>query len=318
MKESSLRLKLTITEKVESKIRWWCSKLPDNEWSGVLFYNYKGSFKKGNISFTAVDFLVLDIGTSGHTEFTEDERIISYACSQGLVNQQVALIHSHNRMNAFFSGEDTQTLIKEGSIRNHFLSLIVNNKGEYVAAITRRVKIMSSKIVAEYKTFNDALVSKAENNAVIDGFIERINLDIIMPENDNNEIFDELMDNKVTPITSNNAVTGRNDRVDDYPTLFDGKHDIVCKDNVMRAYNRIVTGSFGLAQCETALEFDRSLDEVVVNDEDIIYEFISGVINGLSTKEIERLERMLDKIDDSAYIDMCLRCINDNIEFYER
>lgn len=84
---------LVITDKVERKIRWWCSKLPDNEWSGVLFYDYKGSFKKNNLSLKAVDFLVLDIGTSGHTEFNEDERIISYACSQGLVNQQVGLIH---------------------------------------------------------------------------------------------------------------------------------------------------------------------------------------------------------------------------------
>ena len=43
-------------------------------------------------------------------------------------------------MKAFFSGTDTNTLLEEGTDRNHFVSLIVNNEGSYVAAVTRRIK----------------------------------------------------------------------------------------------------------------------------------------------------------------------------------
>ena len=60
LKKSNLKFDLVISDKVESKIRWWCSKLPDKEWSGVLYYKYKGSFKNKNLTLTAVDFLVLD------------------------------------------------------------------------------------------------------------------------------------------------------------------------------------------------------------------------------------------------------------------
>ena len=47
---------------------------------------------------------------------------------------------------AFFSGTDEKTLLEEGKDLNHFLSLIVCNKGEYVARITRKLK---QKIKAE-------------------------------------------------------------------------------------------------------------------------------------------------------------------------
>ena len=148
------------------------SKLPDKEWSGVLYYKYKGSFKNKNLTLTAVDFLVLDIGNSTHTEFVESPEIISYMCANGLINCQLGLIHSHNTMKTFFSGEDSDTLTKEGSARNHFLSLIVNNAGNYVAAITRRVVIESAKAVRTYNTFGDVEVKQTINNATFDEYVE--------------------------------------------------------------------------------------------------------------------------------------------------
>lgn len=47
---------------------------------------------------------------------------------------------SHDKMPTFFSGTDTSTLQKEGTDRNNFVSLIVNNDGTYSAAITRKVE----------------------------------------------------------------------------------------------------------------------------------------------------------------------------------
>ena len=37
-KQSSYGGEILITDNLENKIRFMCSRLPDNEWSGVLFY----------------------------------------------------------------------------------------------------------------------------------------------------------------------------------------------------------------------------------------------------------------------------------------
>ena len=46
---------------------------------------------------------------------------------------------SHQGFKAYFSGTDINTLREEGNDTNHFVSLIVNNAGEYCAAVTRKV-----------------------------------------------------------------------------------------------------------------------------------------------------------------------------------
>lgn len=77
---------------------------------------------------------------------------------------------SHNNMATFFSGTDTGTLVQEGTDRNHFVSLIVNNAGTYTAAITRRIKqeIKAKAHVVyttstHYNTWNDADIKLKEN-----------------------------------------------------------------------------------------------------------------------------------------------------------
>ena len=318
IRESDTRFKLVISEKVESKIRWWCSKLPDNEWSGVLYYDYKGSFKNKDITFEAVDFLVLDIGTSEHTEFAEDERIISYACSQGLLNQQVGLLHSHNRMAAFYSGEDTQTLIKEGSARNHFLSLVVNNKGEYVAAITRKVKIKSGKIISTYKTFGNSDVTETRDNVVVDEFIEKINLDVVMPQNSEESVLIELAGNSAIPISKEHLYfDDKKPHRNDYPTLFKDESNIVDNGKITQIYNRLATASLGWVPCDKKLKFDRSLDKISNDNDETIYNFIISQIENLSVEELKALCDMLSELDGSIYVDMCLECINNNLEYYE-
>ena len=58
-------------------------------------------------------------------------------------------------MATFFSSTDINTLEKEGKDTNHFLSLIVNNKGAYSAAITRQVKYVTKKFMT-YSTFSSS------------------------------------------------------------------------------------------------------------------------------------------------------------------
>lgn len=130
---------LVVTKSLEDKIRYLCAKFPDNEYSGALFYKVEGSFNDGSLNVVCVDFCLCDIGTSTYTEFETKPEVITYMCDNDLLDCYIGLLHSHQRMNSFFSGTDTDTLKLEGSSMPHFVSLIVNNKGEYTAAITSRI-----------------------------------------------------------------------------------------------------------------------------------------------------------------------------------
>lgn len=65
----------------------------------------------------------------------------------------------------FFSETDTSTLEKEGLDNVHFLSLIVNNAGEYTAKITKQIKhnILS---VPEYSTFGGKVIKGKPTSSV--------------------------------------------------------------------------------------------------------------------------------------------------------
>lgn len=146
----------------------------DVEWSGTLFYKVEGSLDDGTFKATCIDIFVMDIGTGGSTMFKDNEDIIAYRVDHRETLLQAGvyegLIHSHNNMNAFFSGVDDGTLISEGSDLNHFLSLVVCNAGQYVARVTRKLKttikaeahVTYTKTVS-YKTYEDELVT------VVDG-----------------------------------------------------------------------------------------------------------------------------------------------------
>lgn len=180
IKKSSL-YKIVITDDVEEKIRFLCSKIPDVEWSGVLFYTHEGSIEQGNLVITCVDIYVMDIGTGTYTEFDMSPEVISYMCeSDHLMDTHTGLIHSHNKMDTFFSGTDLSTLKSEGNDRNHFVSLIVNNDGKYTAAITRKVKYV--KTVDEsysYGSFDDTQVSGTGSYIKEEEFIEYFDLEIV-------------------------------------------------------------------------------------------------------------------------------------------
>ena len=130
---------LIIPESVEKTIRTLCALSPTNEWSGILFYTFEGSFET-SLTLTCKDILPLHQGSSVYTEFnTSNPKIARYMFDNDLLRCCIGLVHSHGTMKTFFSGTDTNTLLQEGSDTNSFLSLIVNNAGEYTAAITRKV-----------------------------------------------------------------------------------------------------------------------------------------------------------------------------------
>lgn len=201
--KSTSSFKLHIPISVESKIRHLCSVVHDVEWSGTLFYKATGSLDDGTFEATCVDLFVMDIGSSGYTEFKESADVITYRIDNDLLGEDImeGLIHSHNNMSTFFSTTDQSTLTEEGTNANHFLSLIVNNAGTYTAGITRRVtteckaeahiKFTETKY---YNTYGDKKIILAQdatreedkeeirNSEVIEWF----NLEIIKEEAPNN------------------------------------------------------------------------------------------------------------------------------------
>lgn len=148
--------KLVIPAEVERKIRFACQRVCNTEWSGTLFFTHEGTFENNDLVIRCVDIYIMDIGTQAYTEFDMNPDVIAYLCENPeLLDCQMGLIHSHNNMSTFFSGTDTATLKEEGRDRNNFVSLIVNNAGNYTAAITRRVKSKSVKESISYEFFGD-------------------------------------------------------------------------------------------------------------------------------------------------------------------
>lgn len=160
LKKQDNTYRLIITPELEEKIRFLCARFPNNEYSGVLFYDYTGRFEDNSLVLTAKDFCLMDYGSATYTEFNKSAEICNYMIEHDLLECQQGLMHSHDQMSTFFSGTDLGTLQEEGSDMNNFLSLIVNNAGQYTAAITRKVKhIPHVTEVLEYEFFGEETIN---------------------------------------------------------------------------------------------------------------------------------------------------------------
>lgn len=182
----SRSFRMTISKDAGSKIRKSCQLIPDVEWSGVLFFKAFGSFEDNSLHILVIDMLPMDIGTSTYTEFMISPDVPAYMLDHPeLMEADVhrGLIHSHNRMETFFSGTDTKTLEEFGVDMPHFVSLIVNNSGNYTAAITRKVTIQSRKY--RYLSFAGSNITAESNENNDETIIEYFNLDITIEGSSN-------------------------------------------------------------------------------------------------------------------------------------
>lgn len=200
---------LQITEELEDKIRIACAMSPDKEWSGVLFYELNSDKLDENFTVICKDMLVLDVGTATFTEWSEGPEIINYAAMNDLLDCQTGIIHSHNKMKTFFSSTDLKTLDAEGSVRQNLVSLIVNNAGEYTAAITFKSKIKKHILIESENSFFDK-DNQIETSEGIEEFEELTysELNIIKPESKYNEYIDEFLKLMVLKKSVVKAVNG--------------------------------------------------------------------------------------------------------------
>ena len=164
IKKSDSSFKLFIPKKVEHKISQLCREIHNVEWSGILFYTPEGTFEDNNIVIKCEDLFLMDIGSAVTTEFEVTADVASYMLDNDLLDCKQALIHSHNNMKAFFSGTDISTLKAEGAETPYYVSLVVNNAGEYVAALTRRIVHKDTiKRISSYTKFNGEEVVLTED-----------------------------------------------------------------------------------------------------------------------------------------------------------
>ena len=134
MKET---VKVIIPADLYAKIRQLCKTIHAVEWSGPLFYKVDGDLNDiSNMTITCLDILPLDKGSSAYTEYTMDGDVLAYMLDElptDIPFDQVKIghCHSHNNMAVFFSGTDQSELHDNAPNHNVYLSLIVNNKGDY-------------------------------------------------------------------------------------------------------------------------------------------------------------------------------------------
>jgi len=193
--------KMVIPCEVESKIRYLQNKYPDTEWSGVLFFGRAGTFEAGDLTITCKDIYPMDLGDSTYTEFFMSEDVAGYMAQNiELFDCDLGLVHSHHAMKAFFSTTDLATLLSEGSGRNCFVSLIVNNEGTYQAAITRKIQVTANIQEQSKYSFFDAdkaielpIESKTESREVIQYFMLDIEKEEVeSPYGDIDRRFEEI------------------------------------------------------------------------------------------------------------------------------
>lgn len=313
--QSTKLYKLIITNNLERQIRLLCNKFKTVEWSGILFYDYSGSFKEDNLVLTTRDLYLMDIGTSTYTEFKMSSDVISYMTENDLLDSQMGLIHSHNTMNAFFSGEDQNTLKLEGTDRNNFLSLIVNNAGDYNAAITRNIKIKTaSHTESNYEFFDKGINNTIKDDVVNKNIIEYFNLKIKKP----NLFPNKLLENRIKEVKENSKKNLSKEGVKKQSAL----------PLVYNGYNRIVNSNDDelypkeYNYKKTAAQLVNSLLHLpVYTDEEDYLNKIEETLNELDYMETEYTEEdkysvysnMIDilySIPKTKFNEICIEYIN--------
>lgn len=259
--------KLIVSAELETKIRTFCALSPDREWSGVLFYLFEGNFENG-VTIFANDMYLMDQGNGVHTEFDLDSpEITRHLVMEGLTNHCMGLIHSHNHMRAFFSGEDSSTLVTHGSHMHNFVSLVVNNDGNYVARLTRQVnfngveeKILRGKV--ESPLFNTDEVETQDylqkhSTEIKNDMIQYVDLEIIKEEpnisslHQSIERFGEInskCSSQKATMSSGKALTVQDWTDGKQGTLFDDydvKDEFVIPEELMTELNLIPWKSLG-------------------------------------------------------------------------
>lgn len=106
---SEKKIKVNITSEFLAQCDFLCKKEPNKEWSGILFYNMEGDIDDvSKILITPVYIHLMDIGSSGATEFDWDKTFVELCIAKPELdkidnpNIKYGHCHSHNSMGKLF------------------------------------------------------------------------------------------------------------------------------------------------------------------------------------------------------------------------
>lgn len=193
-----------------------CKEVSRVEWSGVLFYDTEGVFGTDSFKCIAQELFLMDIGTSGYTEYTYGQEVVQYMMkNKHLLKMKKGHIHSHNSMAVFFSGTDTDEILGNSEFHNIYLSLIVNNANDMVAKIAFRAVQKSASI--EFKNDKGEVVSETVETEVPHVFI--YNCNIKKPEIDpsTDEQMQSIKDFKIKELIAEKAKSSRGSSYSFFP-----------------------------------------------------------------------------------------------------
>lgn len=204
---------------VLEKIRYLCRVISRVEWSGILLYQTEGSIQKPEtMVITLKDIIPMHKGDTAYTEYNFNEkkrdqsgytdRHIDYTNeNEEALSWQIGHIHSHNNMNVFFSPTDMAELNDNSPNHNFYLSLIVNNRLDFMAKIsfvaTARAKTKTNYMALdedgnEYNVGDTVLTFQKEKLFIYDCAIES-NKANVQPDNLFEKNVSEILEIADTP-----------------------------------------------------------------------------------------------------------------------
>ncbi len=172
------RIQVQIPDEVVDKIKFVNNRHSKIEWAGALIYEVENeSLPIYQWKIKVLDILPMSVGTTGAVIIPNMEDALFWA-ADNYPDKRVGCLHSHHEMGSFFSGDDMADLnhcAKEYAV---YLSLVVNNRGQYVAKISKSIDVTSTveyNIDDEKFSFNvtankDILVIECDvitNNSVL-------------------------------------------------------------------------------------------------------------------------------------------------------
>ena len=124
---------------VIEKIQYLCRISPDKEWSGILLW--ESDMKDfPNMNIVLKDIIIMNIGSAASTEFKYNDNgqdfYIDYIMNNPDAKKyRIGQIHSHCNMKVFFSSVDLSDMTDTVESRDFYLSVVVNNGGEFTAKL---------------------------------------------------------------------------------------------------------------------------------------------------------------------------------------
>lgn len=151
---------LIIPDKVMKQITYLHGHIGDTEWSGILLYDVVSGSPADpkNFKLEAKHIFLMDIGTAGYTEYEADEDIVDiYDNIEDAMEMKIGHIHSHHRMDTFFSATDMSELNDNVDKHNYYLSLIVNFNGRYNAKVAF---LSEAEVISKFSYIDDNGIKK--------------------------------------------------------------------------------------------------------------------------------------------------------------